>query len=75
MWGALADPKNGSRDLRATRLGMPVLHFNGFGQRQRVLGIHAEIAHCALELGVSEQDLHCTQLARPLVDQRHLRPA
>lgn len=45
---------NGRLDLRA------------FRQRQRVLDVHPEVADCALDLGVTEEDLYSAQIARRL---------
>lgn len=74
MWRAFA-AADGLRDLRATRHGTPTLNLRSLRQHQRVFGVHAEIAHRALKLRVPERDLHCSQVAYPLVDQRHFRPA
>ena len=74
MWRALAGPEDESRDLSATRHGTPIQNVSGLGQHQCVLGVHAKIAHRALEIDMAERHLHSPWIARPLVDQRHLRP-
>ena len=45
------------------------------GKRQGIFGINAEISHRAFKLGMAKEDLHGSQVARPLVDERHLGPA
>ena len=44
------------------------------GQSKRILDIHAEIANSVLDLRMAEQNLHCSQVARRLVDYRRLSP-
>ena len=51
------------------------LDFRSLRQRQCVLDINAKVADSALNLGVTEQDLHGSQIAGGFVDDRGLRPA
>ena len=43
---------------------------SAFGQLKRVLHINAEVAHRAVDLGMSEKDLNGAETARRLVDDR-----
>ena len=38
-----------------------------------IIDFDAEVAHGALDLGVPEQELHCTKVTGPAVDQYSLR--
>jgi len=60
-------------DPAAEELGRP-LHLGAFGKGKRVLDVDAKIANGALNLRVAEQDLHGSQIAGGLVDDRGLRP-
>lgn len=44
------------------------------GEGERVLDVHPEIAHRALDLGVTQEQLHRPQIAGCLVDDRRLGP-
>jgi hypothetical protein len=47
-------------------------HFSGvdlLGYGQGVIDLNSEIADCALNLGVSQQQLNCSKVSRFLVDQ------
>src|SRR5690349_5219818 len=48
---------------------------NLFGYRERIINLDTEIADRAFDLGVAEQELHGSQIARAAVDQRCLGPA
>jgi len=48
---------------------------NLFGNRERIVNLDAEIAHCAFDLGVAEQELDGSQIACAAVNQRCLGPA
>ena len=49
-------------DVQAV-LELNLLHLGRLGQGQRILGIHAQVAHRTLQLGVAEQDLNRSQIA------------
>src|SRR5215213_7139942 len=49
--------------------------FGALGQHQCVLDVDAEVPHCALDLRVAEKDLHSSQVAGLLVDDRRFGPA
>ena len=51
------------------------LDFNGFRNCQGVLKFNAKISHRAVHLGVTQQKLNSTQVARLLVDLCDLRPS
>ena len=51
------------------------LDLGGFGESERILDINAEVPHGALNLRMSEQDLHGPQVAGLLVDHRGLGSA
>ena len=40
------------------------------GNRERVVDLDAEVPHCALDLGVTKEQLNAAQVAGPSVDQR-----
>jgi hypothetical protein len=48
---------------------------NLFGNRERIVDLNTEIADRAFDLGVTEQELHGSQIPRASVDQRCLSPA
>ena len=50
-------------------------HVSLFGHLKRVVDLNAEVARGALDLGVSEQELHSAQVAGSPVDQRDFGPA
>lgn len=50
------------------------LHIYPFWQRQRVVKVDTEVSYCAVHFGVAQQKLNRPQIARLLVDMRHLRP-
>lgn len=52
-----------------------MLQFRAFGENERILHIDSKVADRALDLRVAEQDLHSTEIARPLIDDGRLRPA
>lgn len=48
---------------------------SNFGLLRKLKGIihlNAEVANCAFQLGVTEQQLHCSQVLRAPIDQRSL---
>lgn len=51
------------------------LDFNGFRNCQGVFKFNAKISHRAVHLGVTQQKLNSTQVARLLVDLCDLRPS
>jgi hypothetical protein len=51
------------------------LNLRSFGQRQSIFDLDAKVADCCLDLGVTEQDLHGSEISSLLVDQSRLRPA
>ena len=52
-----------------------MLHLRSFRESECILHVDAKIADRALDLRVAEQDLHGTEITRPLVDDGRLRPA
>ena len=44
------------------------------GDRQGVVNLDAEITHCALDLGVTKQQLHRSEVAGPAIDQGSFCP-
>ena len=50
-------------------------HVSLFGHLKRVVDLNAEVARGALDLGVSEQELHSAQVAGSPVDQGDFGPA
>jgi hypothetical protein len=46
----------------------PTLDFCRLSQGERILHIYAQIADRIFDFGVSEQNLHCPQISRRLVD-------
>ena len=48
------------------------LHFRAFSGRERILDVDTQVPNGALDFRVAKQDLHCTQVARLLVDDRGL---
>ncbi len=68
----------GSADLRDPRDVEEIrwlLHLGALGEEERVLDIDAQVTDRALDLCMTEQDLHSTQVARPLIDDRSLGSA
>ena len=51
------------------------LHFSLFRHFQGVIDLDTQVANCALQLGMSEEQLNCPQIAGPPVDQRRLGSA
>ena len=49
------------------------LHFRLFGHLECVIDPDAEVSNGALELRMTEQELHCTQILRAAIDQRGFR--
>src|SRR5204862_2449833 len=49
------------------------LHFRLFGHFECVIDLDAEVSNGALELRMTEQELHCTQILRAAIDQRGFR--
>src|SRR5204863_9355512 len=49
------------------------LHFRLFGHFECVIDLDAEVSNGALELRMTEQELHCTQILRATIDQRGFR--
>jgi hypothetical protein len=49
--------------------------FDGFGDGQRVFDLDTEISDRAIHLGMSQEELHRSQIARLSVDLRNFRPA
>src|SRR5438477_9990932 len=49
------------------------LHFRLFGHLECVIDPDAEVSNGALELRMTEQELHCTQILRAAKDQRGFR--
>lgn len=52
-----------------------MLYLRSFCEKERILHVDAKVADRALDLRVAEQDLHSTEIARPLVDDGRLRLA
>jgi len=50
-------------------------HLGVLCQFQGIIDLNAEVPHGALELGVTQQELDCTQVLGPPIDQRRLRAA
>jgi hypothetical protein len=48
--------------------GTRATDINLFGNRERVVNLDAERAHCAFDFGVAEQELHDSQIFRAAVD-------
>ena len=40
-----------------------------FGYRERIVYLDAEIARCALDLGMAKEQLNGTQIARPAINE------
>ena len=51
-----------------------MLDFHALSKGKRILDVDAEIANSALNLGMAEQNLHGTEVAGLLVDDRRLGP-
>lgn len=51
------------------------LNFGALSQKQSVFDIDPEIPNGVLDLGVTQQYLNCTNVARGSVDHRGFRPA
>src|SRR5205807_3799724 len=49
------------------------LHFRLFGQLECVIDLDAEVSNGTLELRMTEEELHCTQILRAAIDQRGFR--
>lgn len=47
---------------------------NLFRYRQRILHLDAQVSDSALNLGVAEQELHCSQITGAAANQRRLGP-
>jgi len=45
------------------------LHLGLLGDLQRIVNLDSELAHCALQLGVAEQQLHYPEILCSSVDQ------
>ena len=65
----------GSRRRTARRRSPPTSDVDTLSDAQGVLEFHAEIAHGAVDLRVTEQKLHGPKVPGLPVDQRRLGPA
>jgi hypothetical protein len=45
------------------------------GYGKRIIDLDSEIANCALDLGVAQQELNCSKISRFFIDQGGLGPA
>ena len=52
----------------------PLLYLCMLGEIECVFDVHPKIAHCALDLGMTEEQLHRPQVAGGFVDDRCLGP-
>jgi hypothetical protein len=52
----------------------PTHYVGALGESERVFDIDAEIADCAFDLSVTQQDLNCPEVAGNLVNDGRLRP-
>ena len=60
---------------RQSPAGRPASYLCVLGESERILDVHPEVAHRALDFGVTQEQLHRPQVARRLVDDRRLGPA
>jgi hypothetical protein len=68
-------PKLGSGNYPANVHNWVSSDFGPFCQLQRILDVHAEVAHRAVYFGMAEEDLNGAEIPRRLVDDRSLRPS
>jgi hypothetical protein len=65
----------GERPSEQPPTGLSRLHFGLLSHFKRVVDFDAEVSHRALELGMSEQQLHGPEVLRPPIDQRRFGAA
>src|SRR3954453_16236797 len=68
------DPLGSGAACRLSPTDRPASNLCVLGEGERVFDVHPEVAHGALDLCMTQEQLHRSQVARSFVDDRCLGP-